>query len=407
MGTQSTDVAIIGAGPYGLSLSTHLRARGVEHRVFGIPMQAWKSMSQGMYLKSFSWATNLPTAERQVTLPDYCRTQGIDPDEPVEIAAFARYGETVQRRLVPDVVPSNVASVDRLGDGFELVLENGDRTTARRVVVAIGLSYYEHVPAVLSGVSPDLVAHTAHVSDFSLYAGLNVAVIGRGQSALQAAALLAENGARPLLIARSEIEWHERMSDHRSLREVIRRPPSGMGPGRRNWTLEHVPMLMHYLPDERRLQFTRQHLGPCGAWWLRDRFEGKVEVVSGVTVESASMVGDRVRLDLCSDATGHMSEIVDLVISGTGYEVDVEKLRFLQPNITGSVARLERAPRLSRHFESSVPGLYFVGPSSAASFGPMFRFVVGASYTVKTVARHIAWTTPGAVPGWKRPLAYV
>ena len=36
---------------------------------------------------------------------------------------------------------------------------------------------------------------------------------------------------------------------------------------------------------------------------------------------------------------------------------------------------LESAPRLSSHFESSLPGLYFVGPVSAFSFGPLERFV--------------------------------
>ena len=54
-----------------------------------------------------------------------------------------------------------------------------------------------------------------------------------------------------------------------------------------------------------------------------------------------------------------------------------------------AVRRVERAPRLSRHFESSVPGLYFVGPAAAFSFGPLFRFVTGASFVAPTVARHV------------------
>jgi len=36
-------------------------------------------------------------------------------------------------------------------------------------------------------------------------------------------------------------------------------------------------------------------------------------------------------------------------------------------------------------------GLYFIGPSSAFSFGPMFRFVAGAAYAVPVAARHLAW----------------
>jgi len=33
------DIAVIGAGPYGLSAGAHLKASGVNVRVFGEPMQ--------------------------------------------------------------------------------------------------------------------------------------------------------------------------------------------------------------------------------------------------------------------------------------------------------------------------------------------------------------------------------
>ena len=42
-----TDVAVIGAGPYGLSLAAHLRARGADIRVFGFPMQSWRELYAG------------------------------------------------------------------------------------------------------------------------------------------------------------------------------------------------------------------------------------------------------------------------------------------------------------------------------------------------------------------------
>ena len=36
------DVAIVGAGPYGLSIAAHLRVAGVTFRIFGRPMQTWR-----------------------------------------------------------------------------------------------------------------------------------------------------------------------------------------------------------------------------------------------------------------------------------------------------------------------------------------------------------------------------
>ena len=59
-------VAIIGAGPYGLSLAAHLAARNVEHRIFGRPMQFWSDIAEAggeRYLKSFCFGTNISTPE--------------------------------------------------------------------------------------------------------------------------------------------------------------------------------------------------------------------------------------------------------------------------------------------------------------------------------------------------------
>ena len=83
----------------------------------------------------------------------------------------------------------------------------------------------------------------------------------------------------------------------------------------------------------------------------------------------------------------------DRVIVGTGYDVDVDRLSFLDRGLRREVARIERAPKLNATFESSVPGLYFIGPASAMSFGPLYRFVAGTAYTSKIVSRRLAFRT--------------
>ena len=138
------------------------------------------------------------------------------------------------------------------------------------------------------------------------------------------------------------------------------------------------------------MRFTRRYLGPFGAWWLRDRFEGKVTKLEHTSIVAAAERAGRVHLRLRS-ADGREREIeTDHVIAGTGYEADVDRLPFLNPTLLAKIRRIERAPALTRHFQSSVPGLYFVGPVSAFSFGPLVRFVAGAAYTCPVVSRHIA-----------------
>ena len=77
------------------------------------------------------------------------------------------------------------------------------------------------------------------------------------------------------------------------------------------------------------------------------------------------------------------------MIAGSGYDINVDRLSFIDPKLRTAIGRVQRSPRLNSRFESSVPGLHFVGPTSAMSFGPLFRFVVGADYTARVVSAHL------------------
>jgi FAD-dependent urate hydroxylase len=393
MSPHTVDVAIIGAGPYGLSLATHLRARGIEHRILGRPMHAWRSMPSGMYLKSVGCATNIPTLNGHPTLPEYCLAQGLDDYAQIEISTFAGYGLSVQQQLVPYLEQASVSDVRRHNDHFVLTLDTGERFSARRVVVAIGLSYFEQVPEVLSALPRGLASHSVHHGDFAPFAGRDVAVVGAGQSALQAAALLHEANARVHVVARRRtIVWGGTGPRHRTVLERMRVPHTTIGPGWGKWVVEHVPMLLHHLPAAKRLHYTRTKLGPSGAWWLRSRVEGQMPIATNTSIVGATVASEtgQVRLRLNEDGVGERDLLVDHVIAGTGFNVDVDRLPFLSVELARQIRRLQQAPLLSRHFESSVPGLYFVGPASVPCFGPLFRFVAGATYTVPAVARHLA-----------------
>jgi hypothetical protein len=138
------------------------------------------------------------------------------------------------------------------------------------------------------------------------------------------------------------------------------------------------------------MRFTRAHLGPSGPWWLHDRVEGKFPIDTNTTILDAALDGDKVSLRVKTEGAGERVLLADHVIAGTGYEVDVDRVEFIDIALARQIRRLERAPKLSRHFESSVDGLFFIGASAAASFGPLVRFVAGSSFAVPVVARHLA-----------------
>jgi hypothetical protein len=397
---SETDVVIIGAGPYGLSIAAHLKERGVDFRIFGRPMQTWLGMPRGMYLKSLGFATNVYTPDDAYSFVGYCKERGLEANEPCAIADFARYGIWAQERAIPKLERVDVTGVSITNDAFKVELVTGETIRAARVVVAAGVTHFARMPEELAELPPGLATHTLQHRDFDAFAGKDVCVIGAGQSALEAAALLREAGARPRVLVRGpEIGFSTQMPAHRTLWERIRRPNSGLGPGLKNWLLETFPTLAHYMPDRWRVRFVKKHLGPLGAWWLRDRIEGKVPVHTRCGIVEALPRDGRLVLRVREEGKRERELACDHVVAGSGYEVDLDRLEFLDPEVRARIRRLERAPALDRHFESSVPGLYFVGLASSLSFGPLFRFVAGADYTARALSRElsrraVAATTP-------------
>jgi len=392
MDRTNVDAVIVGAGPYGLSVASHLSHRGVSRRIFGYPMRAWRLMPPGMYLKSFGFATNIPTPQKGYTLPEYCRARGLEDFEPILTSTFGDYGDWFQQQLVPDVEQKHVTDVTPVDGGFDITLEDGERFRTRRVVIASGLGYYPNIPQVFASLPNERVYHGSRTREFLKtvpYAGRDVVVVGAGQTALEAAALLHEGGARVRVIARHNIWWSDRFAE-RSLRNKLLNPNTVIGPGRKNWVIEHLPMLPYYLPDEKRVPFTRRYLGPLGAWWLRDRVDGKVPTMTFTPVVGSSFADGRITLQLQPANGGPRQVQADYVISGTGYEADVDRLPFFTPDVAAKVRRVERAPRLSPYFESSIPGMYFVGPQASFSFGPLVRFVAGAYFSTPKVSAHLA-----------------
>src|SRR5438094_4426128 len=135
--TEAVDVAIVGAGPYGLSLAAHLRQAGVSMRQFGHVMNLWRSrMPAGMFLKSQGFASNLSDPAGSHTLAAFCAGTGrpyADYGLPVPLDTFIAYGQWFASELVPGLEETLVTSVIPAGDEFGVTLASGETATARTV----------------------------------------------------------------------------------------------------------------------------------------------------------------------------------------------------------------------------------------------------------------------------------
>lgn len=386
------DVVIVGAGPYGLSAAAHLKSiDGLNVRVFGEPMSFWKDhMPEGMLLRSPWRGSNLSDPRDELTLDDFCaRTERTIPT-PISLDHFVDYGLWFQREAVPDVERRRVIRIERASPGFEILLDDGELVRSDRVVVATGIGAFACRPSQFDGVPSSFVTHSSDQRDVRRLAGKRVVVIGAGQSALESAALIHEAGGHVEVITRTRavhwLGWRTRIQRLGPLAKLLYSPydvgPAGVS------RIVAVPELVMCFPRSVQDRFRVRSLRPAGARWLTDRM-APVPLTTGRSVVTAVRSGDE--LDLTLDDGSRRR--VHHVLLGTGYRVDVSRCPFLPAELTRGLARSDGFPKLSRHFESSIPGLHFLGAPSAWTFGPLMYFVAGTQYAARTLARRIASPT--------------
>ena len=383
-------------------------------------MHSWATqMPEGMKLKSDGFASNLSAGSVPFTLEDFCKLTGRDyapTDHPIPLEDFIAYGREFARRYVPALEELDVTSITRQCPNlqptpdapgcecaFLVTLENGDALLARHVILATGVSLFQYIPQDLCHLPKDMVTHTTAHRTFNHFAHHDVTVIGRGASSLNAAAILHEANARVTLLTRAhKIHVHQPKpagQRRRSLYQRLRHPSSPLGDSLRSWLASNLPSLFKALPGPVRDLLVYKHLGPAGGTALHGRIKGKFPHLLGWSITEAELMDApnphdrRIKLILTNAELETREHITSHIIAGTGFRIDLRRYRFLADSLRSLVhCRKNGAPVLSHHFESSVKGLYFVGPVASNSFGPLLRFAAGSHFAARQVTERLVQT---------------
>lgn len=381
------DIAVVGAGPYGLSAAAHLRnADSLRVAAFGETMSFWSDqMPAGMLLRSPYVACNLSDPAGELSLPEYERSTGVAKEAPVPLSHFVEYGRWFQRAAVPDLRSERIQQISRNGSGFHVTLADGERVHARRVVVAAGIGNFAWVPDVFRGLPESLISHASEHDDLGRLSGANVLVVGAGQSALESAALLSEAGAQVEIAVRNPVvywltrRWHHKLGP---VSRLLYAPPD-VGPMGVSW-LVAMPRVFTSAPRRMQTWMARRSLRPAGSGWLPARLTD-VTITAGVRAVNAEEKDGHAVVAFDDGSTRE----VDHVLLGTGYRVDVSRYPFLAPELVRELEVVNGHPVLRRGFEASVPGLHFMGAPAAYSYGPLMRFVAGTEFAGKELVRGV------------------
>jgi thioredoxin reductase len=365
----------------------------VEHTIVGKPMNTWRNhMPLGLFLKSEPYGSGISAPKPGYDIGDYATLKGLTDYSarvgPLSLDTFLTYADWFTDQLVPDIKDLTVTNVMPSGDGFKVEFAEESPVIARQVIVATGLLPYTRVPAELSGLPEDLMTHTIAHRYLDKFKGMRVALIGGGQSSLQTAALMHELGVDVRVIVRKkEIVWERSIKPEIGLFDRVMRPPVRLCEG---WACvaHDYPVIFRRLPEGYRVFKATTSFGPAGAWWLRDRVEGVLDIQTGTPVLRAEPEGSGVRLHLGGAKPATMD--VDHVMAGTGFRIDAATLPFLAEEIKSSLRMRAGCPLVSRAGESSVDGLYFAGAHTMVSYGAGVRFISGTHHTAAQIARSVA-----------------
>jgi glycine/D-amino acid oxidase-like deaminating enzyme len=207
MTARETPVAVVGAGPAGLSISCELTKAGVEHVVLerGRIGQTWRDRWDSFCLVTPNWTVQLPDGHYD----------GPDPDGFMPRDEFVGYLERYSAGIrAPVRENAEVTSIDAVDDGFLLRLPDGD-LHAGAVVLATGAFQKPHRPASADALPAGVFL--IDVNEYRNEQGLppgRVLVVGSGQSGCQIAEELHEAG-REVVVACGRAPWlPRRIGEH-------------------------------------------------------------------------------------------------------------------------------------------------------------------------------------------------
>lgn len=377
--TRKTDFLIIGAGPFGISMSAYCKHNNIDHLIIGKTMDFWKSnMPKGMLLRSgVDWhldPLNLHTIEK------YLETENIDLDKsrPLSLNFYLDYVNwfTKQKGIKP--INNFVSDINYNDNNFIANLKNGEKIEAKSVLLALGFKHFKNIPKELSSIIPEnRLSHTCDLVDLDQFKNKKCLIIGGRQSAFETAALLNEAGAKNVYISHrhdtpdfteSDWSWVLPMLD-----KIVDDP---------NWFRN----LSEKQRDDLNKRFWtegRLKLEP----WLSVRLKSdSIKFFSNTNVVTCSELSN---IDLEIEISNGEKVIVDHVILATGYKVNMENIPLLNSGNILEKLKLESGfPVLDNYMQTNIPGLFVTSMAATQDFGSFFGFTVSVNASAKMIGKY-------------------
>lgn len=364
------DVVIVGSGPYGISVAAHVVHEKLKYKLFGYPMDFWRNqMPQDMFIRTPHDFVSFSDPLEQWTIHNYSLETGRKIETPLPRPVFVDYANWFAEKAEIEFTPTLVKNIGRKDEYYLITTEDDEVFEARNVVVATGVEHFKYVPPFLNDIPSESFSHTSGYTNFSLFKGRKVAVLGSGQSAWEAAGLLYREEADVELIYRRDA-------------------PNYAGSRENEILLRDLGNVFYNLSLAEKKEMWVQSPGSV-AHFLKPYVDGIVPQFGNMAVKEVEQFGVKQLKIIFSNGE---EKVVDHIIAATGFRIDMDRLPFMSKEELLKVDREEgytQFPRVDEYFESSLSGLYFAGPLSSQSHGPTFRFILGLKKTASSIVKSL------------------
>jgi cation diffusion facilitator CzcD-associated flavoprotein CzcO len=362
--TQTTDLLVVGAGPYAYSAAALAREHGIDTHVVGQPMAFWRDqMPADMFLRSGpDWHLD---GTGTYTFQAFFEDRGLraEDHDPIPREVFLDYTEWFRKQTSLEIDQRLVTGLTQSDGRFEAALDDGSTISAEKVLAVPGIRHFVNLPEWYDDLPPDRRAHTSELVSFDDLAGARVVIIGGRQSAYEWAALLCDHGAE-----RVDVVHRHPTPDFAKVSWAFVDPYVDQTLAQRGWWRQLSALDQQAIAAEF-WKVGRLTLEP----WLVPRLAPDVVTSHpGCTVVEVAPGERDVTLTL-SDST---ELTADHVVLASGYRADLAQVPYLA-GVLDRVSVTDGFPDLSEGFETSLPGLYVTGFASTRDFGPFYGFTKG------------------------------
>ena len=379
-----TDLLIIGAGPFGLSIAAYAKYLDIDFRIVGKSMEFWKNnMPEGMYLRSgVDW--HIDPCEIH-TFIDFLNSREINQhttNNPLPLKLYLDYTEWFRLSKGIEPMDSYVTKLD-YKEGklypFIALLEDGTVIKSKGIVIATGFRYFRYLPEELSSLIPEeKYSHTCELVDFKRFESKDCVILGGRQSAFEWASLIRKEGANRIYIIHRHKTPEFTESDWSWVNPLI------------NKMIEDPDYYLKLSQSDKKAindRFWQEGRLKLEPWLTGTLYDDRIVIYPESNISSVAMdKNNRIRVQL----DNHKELTADYFIFATGYKVDINRLPFLA---SGDVLRKIHThngyPKLGSGLQCSLPGLYFTSLPATQDYGAFFGFTVSCVASAKIICNSV------------------